>query len=383
MEVESHEEASEQVRATFESERAEKEALEQARTRRWRFRVVSMVLPALLGSLAFLGVNLIDTEYLHFELGLPREIVALAIIGLFGWSGFNTVMVYLQTGFKYENLSELTSTRYEYEVKIQEAEVDLRRSFSELSNRLSDLETRIEEGNLSDHDILGSERDTLLNRLRESIEKTATTEFLNKIRSSIEKSRVGLELTGELQDRYRSTIDRLKMELSALTLRGNLNLSIGIITAITGMALLAIYLWDTPPSISTEDASSSEGASPLSRSASTLVNKFVPRLSLVIFIEVFAYFFLRLYSASLTEIKYFQNEITNVEAKFLALRAAMHSGDKRSVESVISQLAKTERNYILQKGQTTVDLERSRAEKEAITSLTRNWLKALPRRPWS
>ena len=96
---------------------------------------------------------------------------------------------------------------------------------------------------------------------------------------------------------------------------------------------------------------------------------FIPRISLVLLVEVFAYFFLRLYSTNLIGIKFFQNEMTNFESKFLALRAAEHKNDEASIAEVIRQLALTERNIVIQKGQTTVDLERSKAEKETITSL--------------
>ena len=75
------------------------------------------------------------------------------------------------------------------------------------------------------------------------------------------------------------------------------------------------------------------------------VVQFLPRLTLVVLIEIFAYFFLRLYKSSLGEIKYFQNEITNIEAKALALQAAELAGDKESTASIINRLADTDRNF--------------------------------------
>lgn len=45
-------------------------------------------------------------------------------------------------------------------------------------------------------------------------------------------------------------------------------------------------------------------------------------------IELFAYFFLSLYRTSLQKIKYFQNELTNIEAKQIALRAALSYGEQ-------------------------------------------------------
>ena len=77
------------------------------------------------------------------------------------------------------------------------------------------------------------------------------------------------------------------------------------------------------------------------------------------------------------EIKYFQNEMTNIESRFLALYAAVNSGELKSMQEVVLLLAKTERNYVLQKGQTTVGLEHLRYEKETLTSVAENFLKAL------
>lgn len=48
----------------------------------------------------------------------------------------------------------------------------------------------------------------------------------------------------------------------------------------------------------------------------------LPRLFMIIFTELFVLFFLRLYSKGLNEIKYFQNELTNIELKLVAAGVA-------------------------------------------------------------
>ena len=238
----------------------------------------------------------------------------------------------------------------------------------DISTRISHLERRLDEVALSAHDITDAEKTELINRLRESIERVAKTNFIKEVQASIAeaKSQEHLKFTEELQSPYERTIGRLNQEVEALTRRGNWNLVLGSATAVVGILVLYSFVEDMR-------------TSPKDMLAFT--STFLPRISIVILVEVFAYFFLRLYSASLMEIKYFQNEITNVEAKFLALRTAIHTEDEKAVGEVISQVAQTERNYILQKGQTTADLERSRIEKETVTSLSRDLLKAFSRRP--
>ena len=79
----------------------------------------------------------------------------------------------------------------------------------------------------------------------------------------------------------------------------------------------------------------------------------------------FAYFFLKFYKANLSEIKYFQNEITT-KSKYLALKVASYIGNEESIKSVITNLFSTERNFILSKGQSTVDLERAKKSNSRV-----------------
>lgn len=101
---------------------------------------------------------------------------------------------------------------------------------------------------------------------------------------------------------------------------------------------------------------------------------FGPRLTLALFLQIFAYFFLRLYKSSLSEIKYYQNELTNIETKRLALNVALRKDGTDLLKEVVTNLLATERNHILTKDQTTVELEKARLEKDQTSKL----LKVLP-----
>ncbi len=100
-----------------------------------------------------------------------------------------------------------------------------------------------------------------------------------------------------------------------------------------------------------------------------IILSLIPRVTFVIFIEVFAYFFLRLYKQGLTEIKYFQNELTNVESKITALEVAYIKNDTNAISNVIDALSKTERNFILNKDQTTIEIEKTRLDTETTKGL--------------
>ena len=75
---------------------------------------------------------------------------------------------------------------------------------------------------------------------------------------------------------------------------------------------------------------------------------YIPRISTVVFVEVFAFFFLKLYKVTLQEIKYFQNEFTNIEAQHIAIEAAFVQRHNKPLEGIIEQLMKTERNPLKQ-----------------------------------
>lgn len=139
---------------------------------------------------------------------------------------------------------------------------------------------------------------------------------------------------------------RLEEEIASQSRRGVFNLSVGVMTAAVGIWFLYSLLTDY-----TESAS-----------YINLVSHFVPRVSLVILIEVFAYFFLNLYKRSLDEIKYFQNELTNVEMKYMALKVAVDSNNDKISENLIKVIVETERNRFLKKGETTVEIERAKID---------------------
>jgi hypothetical protein len=154
-----------------------------------------------------------------------------------------------------------------------------------------------------------------------------------------------------------TTLKRLNTEVRDLGRRNNTNLSIGIGITVIGIGALFYYVYEWQ-------------MHPLTKADLPwgMLN-FVPRLSLVILIEIFAYFFLGLYRSGLAEVKYFQNEMTNLESKVLALRVAIEHKDAKTTASVVTKLADTERNLVLRKGETTPEIEMSRLQREQLTKL--------------
>jgi hypothetical protein len=86
--------------------------------------------------------------------------------------------------------------------------------------------------------------------------------------------------------------NKFKIQIERLISNSNLNLIIGIITTLLAVVILGFSLLQEKTFNTNTD----------------FFSFFLPRISTVIFIELFSFFFLRLYKNNLNEIKYFQKK---------------------------------------------------------------------------
>lgn len=202
------------------------------------------------------------------------------------------------------------------------------------------------------------DKDSLLLELKEKISEEYVKEKLLEINQKNKNE-------DAINSIFKSIIDRLKDEMLLLSRRGNLNLVIGISTAIIGLLILGSVLVDIKPS-TYEELTNSE-----------YLFLFLPRLSLVVLIEIFSYFFLRLYKSSISEIKYFHNEITTIESRYLALLISSKNEGDNNLNESIRTLLQSERNFILNEGQSTIDIETSKVDVEATKNILEKFTSVL------
>lgn len=152
----------------------------------------------------------------------------------------------------------------------------------------------------------------------------------------------------ELLDYISKYRGRLLNHIQSLTRNSSLNLIIGLCTTIVGVFILyEIFM----------------------NSSGMDILGYFSRISIAIFIEISSFFFLRLYSSNLFEIKYFHNELSNIDARMIALKVALLKNDTESLKFILKELMKTERNHLLKKGETTVEVEKMRFDKEGEKNL--------------
>lgn len=230
----------------------------------------------------------------------------------------------------------------------------------EMTRGIKELNAKLEAVRNLRAEPTSGDREQIVSELRTRLRQEASATLLEELRAGYDKATTRSERIRDVEQQHAQTIGRLREELYALSRRGNLNLSIGIITTISGLFLLGSFVIGNSftPSRSTP------------ATLEAFLIEFLPRLSIVLLIEVFAYFFLSLYKTTLGEIKYFQNEVTSIESKFMALRLAAQSDSDEHLAGAIDNLAKTERNFMLNKDQTTVDLERARIDQAERSDLT-------------
>ena len=187
---------------------------------------------------------------------------------------------------------------------------------------------------------------SLKNNLNEDLLSEIEIKYSDKI---IESQKIDLIL-----DDFNRISKRISNEIYALGRRANINLLIGSFTTVMAVGVLIYWVFSNDNQFD---------------NLTKLLSNYIPRLSIIIFIELFAYFFLKLYKNNLQDIKYFQNELTNIESKFTSLRSAITFNLDTSKDYVIKSLSDTERNILRKDKMTTEDLEKVRLEANKINKL--------------
>ncbi|RQV71536.1 hypothetical protein [Burkholderia anthina] len=167
---------------------------------------------------------------------------------------------------------------------------------------------------------------------------------------------------------FDATRVRLDQAIVLLHKKANVNMAVGILLSSLGIVFLGVTvvpgLFEKLVTLPTALLAADDLSTP-----TAFWMHYVPRVTLAIVLELFAYFFLNLYKANAAETRYYHNEITNLSARHAALIAASDPIDAALLKLVIDDLLKTERNGILTKSQTTVEIARAKAEAEASKDL--------------
>lgn len=168
-------------------------------------------------------------------------------------------------------------------------------------------------------------KDDLIKEIKEKIQNEATDDYIKEIREKLKYKDV-LEYS---KLRSNLTFIRIENAIIAQNAKANLNLALGIVTAIIGIVFLAFVI---------------SNYNDLTLDLSQFLYNFLPRLSIVILIETFSYFFLKMYKYNLKEIKYFQDEATSIEHRLQALNIAIQLDDKEIIKTILLSFSSFDKN---------------------------------------
>ncbi|KEY40323.1 hypothetical protein ABEG75_19405 [Pantoea agglomerans] len=186
----------------------------------------------------------------------------------------------------------------------------------------------------------------LYDMIHESIKSNVVDDYIEDLTSRIKKN----NSLARVEDYFVDIKDRLVQRSNSLNVTSRINLFIGISIATIGISILLYFVFNM---------------SYLKQEGTLIFVELSSKACVSLAIELLSFFFLNLYKRNLQEIKYIQNEITNIEAKKVSLIMSAELPDKFKFK-ILDALSKTERNFILEKGQSTVDILQNKNDSTAV-----------------
>jgi hypothetical protein len=211
------------------------------------------------------------------------------------------------------------------------------------------LETRVEQ--------MRSELENLQKEQRKAIPEQQLTRELDQISKDFFSKATFKKLESEIENKYGSTINigtkvnsirkgvensinSLNDQVSQQRNNANLNMLFGLVFSSGGIGVLGYFIYYY-----------FQSEADFAKDIVRFLTSFFPKFTFVILIETVAFFFLNLYREDRNMIRYFRNEITNLEAKYLAMEAAARFEEKDVLSKILLILANTERNFTIRKNE--------------------------------
>ncbi|WP_147395073.1 hypothetical protein [Azospirillum cavernae] len=192
----------------------------------------------------------------------------------------------------------------------------------------------------SNRHITSEDRSVITDQLKDIVRSSIPTEVFAAIDKKYGNS-VKSEFVSEImEEKVNLMKNRLEKFQANLSKKASAALSWGVTTAVIGIFLLGAFIYSESHPQSSDNVS--------------IIFYYTMRISLVSMIEVVAFFFLRHYKSTLIDEKYVSNEITNIEMKVLSAISALKMGNAATSSKIFIELSKTERNFSLKKGETSI-----------------------------
>ena len=273
--------------------------------RKFRLRLVAIFLPIAIGIIGWVNAEMMnELFFLNHRLILALSAYSLTIgVGAL-------LMFYLRGGINIPIVDTLATSLQPDERLGESAESKLYSRIEKMQSEVTLLaksQVSIEEGKIEG--VVESLKASIVDNLDQHIEES----YSNKILKS--------RHVNSASDIYGDAVKRLSQEIEKLSRRANLNLVIGVLTTASAVGLLVYMVL---------------GNEHVFSDVAGLMSYYIPRVTIVILVETFSFFFLRLYKSNLEEIKYYQSQITDINKNQIAHNVAVFSEELDLKKSFLS-----------------------------------------------
>lgn len=166
-----------------------------------------------------------------------------------------------------------------------------------------------------------------------------------KTRSSYPSDNDTGDAFAEVYMRMKNSRARLKKSVEHLKIHANVNLVLANLVIAYTLFLLFILVKD------------------VLNIDKIIYTTLMARISVLVFSQFTVYLFIKMYRSNLTEMRFVENEITNIEQRFIALHVACVTNDSVLLKKSVGAFLQTERNFVLKKGESTLFIEREKLDK--------------------
>lgn len=183
-------------------------------------------------------------------------------------------------------------------------------------------------------------------------ETTESSKEVSPVQMSDDKDVDDENTANEIKHTFLASEERIKIEIKNLKRRATINLSLGVSLSIAALLVFFFLVYNEKPD---EDYQK-------------VFLHFAPRVGLVVFVELLAYFFLKLYKSTLTSVQYYHNELTNIETRKIAAIVAIKHCKEDIIWQTVEYLLKVERNVLVKDKETTIQMEMLKLQSEKDNS---------------
>lgn len=165
-----------------------------------------------------------------------------------------------------------------------------------------------------------------------------------------------------------NTRQRLMLEIKYQKNTSYFNLAVSIVLSVVALFVMWMYAFDTLIVDSKTQITSTNTLTWLD-----FAYVAIPKFGLVLFIELVALSFYKTYKTNLDNIKYYQNELTSIESRRIALYTSLIKGSDENIKSCIDTLLKIDRNFKLVDGESTIELEKLKLDYNYLSKVAKSF----------